>query len=181
MASVMEWQHEGRTLEVETERIEVTTALPQPDPRWTYTDRAGHEHAYGQRGSAAHTYPTLARRESEPYWCSDCDDEHTDVWFECPLCGEQIEPGTFIDTSPQYMPGPTTYLIDGEPVTEAEGKALLDEIQTASAERQRTRSLEQARERARAAEEAMRAEGLSDQQIQRVVNRLVHGTPDGMP
>lgn len=179
MESVMEWQHEGRTLEVETERIEFTTALPQPDPRWTYTDRAGHEHSYGQRGSAADRYPTLERRESEPYWCSDCDDEHTDVWFECALCGERINPGTVVDTSPQYTAGRTTYLIDGHPVTEVEGKALLEEIQTVSSERRRTRDLEQAREKAHESEVAMRAEGLSEQQIQRVVNRLVHGSPDG--
>ncbi len=171
--------YQGRRLEIETEHIEVSTALPQPDPRWTYTDHAGHRHAYGARGPVTQMYPTLALRESEPYWCNDCDDEHTDRWYECPLCGEKIEPGTFVDTSPQYISGYTSYLIDGEPVTEAEGKALLAEIQAAGEERQRERKLEQAQEKAQAAEQAMRAEGLDDDQIQRVVNRLVHGSPKG--
>ncbi|MGX1632739.1 hypothetical protein ACWGUL_01575 [Streptomyces albidoflavus] len=180
MASVMELHHDGRTLEIETERIEVSTALPQPDPRWTYTDHAGHHHAYGADGPAAVRYPSLILRESEPYWCSDCDDEHTDEWFECPLCGEKITPGTFVDSSPRYISGFTSYLIDGEPVTEEEGKALLEEIRVSSEEQERSRTLEQAQQKARAAEQAMRDEGLDEQQIQRVVNRLVHGNPDGV-
>jgi len=179
VATVMELHHEGRTLEIETERIEVTTALPQPDPRWTYTDHAGHRHAYGADGPAPDRYPTLVLRESEPYWCPDCEDEHTDTWFECPLCGEKITPGTFVDTSPKYISGFTSHLIDGEPVTEAEGKALLAEIQAASEERKQRRELEQAQEKARAAEQAMRDEGLDAQQVQRIINRMVHGNPDG--
>lgn len=179
MPSVMELHHEGHTLEIETERIEVTTALPQPDPQWTYTDHAGHHHAYGTSGAASERYPTLTLRESAPYWCSACDDEHTDTWLECPLCGEKITPGTFVDTSPRYISGFTSYLIDGQPVTEEEGKALLEEIRAASEEREHRRTLEQTQKKARAAEQAMRDEGLDEQQIQRVINRLVHGNPDG--
>lgn len=179
MTSVMEWQHDGRTLEIETDRIEVSKVRPQPDPKWTYTDHAGHPHAYGTDGTAADRYPTLVLWTSEPYWCSDCDDEHTDSWFECPLCGEKITPGTFIDTSPRHVSGRTAYLIDGHPVPEREGQALLADIQAASAERQRAQELTEAQTKASAAAQAMRDEGLDEQQIQRVVNRLVHGHPDG--
>lgn len=175
MESVVELHYEGRTLQIETERIKVATELPQPDPRWAYTDHAGHHHAYGSGGPATERYPTLVLRESEPYWCPDCQDEHTDSWLECPLCGEMIAPGTYVDRSPRYINGLTNYLIDGTPVSEEEGKALLEEIRAASEEQERQRALEQAREKARAAEQAMRDEGLNEQQIQRVVNRLVHG------
>jgi hypothetical protein len=120
---------DGRTLEIDTERIDVSTALPQPDPNWTYTDRASHTHTYGQPGER--TYPTLELRTSEPYWCAECEDEHTDTWFECPLCGEKIDPGTRIDTSPKYIPGLTSYRIDGQHVTKEEAEALLAQIQAA--------------------------------------------------
>lgn len=105
--------------------IEVSTQLPQPDPRWTYTDHAGHDHAYGTKDDP---YPTLVERQSEPYWCEECHDEHTDTWLECPQCGEKITPGTYIDPSPKYIPGLTTYRIDGEEVTQEEGEALLAEL-----------------------------------------------------
>lgn len=174
MTTVMEYQ--GRRLEIEVERIEVTTALPQPDPRWTYTDHAGHGHAYG---SKTQPYPTLVRRQSEPYWCPDCQDEHTDSWLECPLCGEKIQPGTYVDTSPQYIAGPTSYLIDGRPASKEEGDALFAQILAAREEEQRARALKEAKTKAKDAEQAMRDEGMSEEQIQRVVNRMVHGAPDG--
>ena len=178
MASAkMEFQ--GRTLEIEQERVEVSTALPQPDPKWTYTDHAGHQHAYGTSGSVTDRYPTLVLRESEPYWCSDCQDEHTDTWLECPLCGEKITPGTYIDTSPKYLPGLTSYLIDGQPVSKEEGDALFAQMRAEREQEQRARTLKDAKARAQHAEQAMREEGLPDEQIQRVVNRMVYGTPEG--
>lgn len=123
MATVM--QHQGHTLEIETDTIEYSTALPQPDPKWTYTDRAGHGHAYG---GSSNPYPTLARKHGEPYWCADCRDEHVDEWLECPQCGEKITPGTYIDTSVRRMPGLTSYLLDGRPITKEEAEAFLAEM-----------------------------------------------------
>lgn len=170
-----ELHYQGRVLEVQNERIEVTTGLPQPDPRWNYTDNALHRHqAERETEDGPVRYPTLVRRESEPYWCDHCNDEHTDSWFECPLCGEKITPGTYIDTSPQYVKGPTAYLIDGLPVPAAEGEALLAEIRAVSEERRQAQQRKSAQQRVQAAERAMRAEGMDEGQIQRVVNRLVH-------
>lgn len=173
----MEFQ--GRTLEIEQDRISVSTALPQPDPNWTYTDQAGHQHEYGTSGAVTNRYPTLVLREGEPYWCSDCQDEHTDTWLECPLCSEKITPGTYIDTSPKYLPGLTSYLIDGQPASKEEGDALLAQIRAAHEEERRAREFKRAKERARHAEQAMREEGMSEEQIQRVVNRMVQGAPEG--
>ncbi|MEU1135099.1 hypothetical protein ABZ383_35480 [Streptomyces sp. NPDC005900] len=167
MAKTM--SRDGRELEVDREMVEVTTNLPQPDPEWSYTDRAGHAHAYG---SDADRYPTLVIRSGDPYWCDDCQDDHTDSWFECPLCGEKITPGTRIDSSPKFIPGATAYYIDGRAVSRTEGEALLAEM---TAERERaaqTKTAEAAREEARETERAMRAEGFTEEQIQRVVARM---------
>lgn len=174
MATIMEF--EGRRLEIQVERIEVSTALPQPDPSWKYTDHHGHEHAYGTQQDP---YPTLTRRESEPYWCADCQDEHTDSWLECPLCTERITPGTYIDTSPQYIAGPTSYLIDGRPVSKEEGDALFAQIRAAHEQEQRARALKDATAKAQHAEQAMRDEGLPEEQIQRVINRIVRSATEG--
>ena len=174
MASMM--NRGGPQLEIDREMVEVSTALPQPDPNWTYTDDAGHEHAYGSRETP---YPTLVERQGEPYWCPDCEDEHVDTWLECPLCGQKIQPGTYIDTSPMFIPGLTSYRIDGREVSQEEGEALLARMRQAQEAQERTRALETAKKAARLAEAAMVDEGLSPDQIQRVVNRMVHGRPDG--
>lgn len=158
-----------RQLEMHTEQIEVTTGLPQPDPTWTHTDRAGHVHTYGTKEDP---YPTLVLRHSEPYWCESCQDEHTDTWFECPQCGEKIEPGTYIDSSPQYMPGRTAYYIDGQEVSRAEGAALRAELEAEREQAQRRRAEEALREKTRPTEQAMRGEGFTEEQIRRVITRM---------
>lgn len=169
MATTISTSANGRDLEIEREMIEVSINLPQPDPNWTYTDRAGHDHAYSAQGSR---YPTLVRRESDPYWCADCDDEHTDSWWECPLCGEKITPGTFIDSSRKFIPGLTMYRINGEDVSPAEGEALLAEIEAKRQEAARRRASQEAQEKARLTAEAMRSEGFTEDQIESVIQRM---------
>ena len=169
-------EHDGRVLEIDRERIEVSTALPQPDPSWTYTDRALHAHAYGTKREP---YPTLAWKHSEPYWCADCQDEHTDSWLECPLCGEKVRPGTFVDTSPKWIDGPTSYTLDGQGVTPQEAEVFLASARAVRDTVERRRALDAARKTAERAERAMREEGLTDDQVRRVVNRMVYGHPDG--
>jgi hypothetical protein len=176
IAMVKMMSRSGRTLEIERDMIEVSTQLPQPDPHWSYTDRAGHEHAYGTKGNP---YPTLARRQGEPYWCAECQDEHVDTWLECPLCAEVIEPGTYIAPSPQYLPGYTLYRIDGQEVSKEEGEALLAEMQADREAEAQRKKVEAARKAAGNAEQAMLDEGLDEEQVQRVINRMVHGNPDG--
>lgn len=118
-------EHDGRVLEIRQDWIDVTTALPQSDPKWTFTDAAGHPHAYGNQDRR---YPTLVTKSGEPYWCGDCDDEHVDQWYECAQCGETIRPGTRIDTSPRQIPGLRTATIDGEPVTGEQAEAFIAQV-----------------------------------------------------
>jgi hypothetical protein len=155
----------GPNLEVRRERVEVTTALPQPDPRWSYTDAHGHDHAYGTQDDP---YPTLARRYSETYWCEECDDEHQDTWLECLRCGEMIEPGTVVDTSPRWVPGPKEYVLDGKPISPEEGERILAEQQQAAQARKQAARVRELEPLAG----AMRAEGLGEDVVCRVLARL---------
>jgi hypothetical protein len=106
-------------LRAETERIDVTSALPYADEKWTYTDRHGHQHRYD------HGYPTLVWIVDETYWCDDCRDEHEEGHYQCPLCGEHIEPGMAgPDLYRRYIPGMTTYYLNDEEISEAEYQRL---------------------------------------------------------
>lgn len=114
------------TLEIHTEQIDVTSALPYPDKRWTYTDQQGHDH-YWREG-----YPTLTWivDSSETYWCEDCGEEHerTEGHYECPLCGETIAPGLCPpDTFRRFAPGRTSYTLDGQPITKEQAEAIIEE------------------------------------------------------
>jgi hypothetical protein len=155
----------GARLEVRRDSLEVTTNLPQPNPNWTYTDEHSHEHAYGTKTDP---YPTLVTRHGEPYWCEDCQEEHWDEWLACPQCGERIEPGTFVAPTRKWISGPVEYLVDGEPVTRKEGERLLAEHRVAH---------EEATKAARASrlapfEAAMRDEGLADDLVRRLLERM---------
>jgi hypothetical protein len=113
------------TLEAETEMIDVTSGLPYPNERWTYTDRQGHEHRYSRR-AAGDYYPTLVWVVDETYWCEDCRDEHTDGHYECAICGEHITPRLRgPDLSRKYIPGLTSYYLNGEPITKERADELM--------------------------------------------------------
>lgn len=113
------------TLEIETEMIDVTSSLPYPDEQWTYTDQQGHAHRYS-RQAAGDYYPTLAWVVDETYWCDDCQDEHTDGHYECAICGEHIEPGLRgPDYARKYMPGRTSYYLNGESITKEQADEIL--------------------------------------------------------
>lgn len=125
-----------QVLEVEHSGQWVQTALPQPDPTWRTRDANGHEHAYADQPDH---YPTLKREHGETYWCGDCDDEHQDSWLVCRLCGERVDPGTVIDTTPQWLPGPSAYLLDGMPISKEQGDELVAEWRRAVDEALRVR------------------------------------------
>ncbi|MFD4740594.1 hypothetical protein ACFWNQ_25000 [Streptomyces virginiae] len=110
-------------LEIERDMIQVSTGLPQPSKSWKTTDSQGHEHAYAD---GPDRYPTL-RVEGRTFWCPDCHEEHEETRLVCRLCGERVDPGTYIDTSPQYLPGRTSYLLNGEPITKERAEELLAE------------------------------------------------------
>lgn len=113
--TVFKVQHEGHSLTVEQEWIDVT-AMSEPDPAWTYTDRGGHVHRAVKAGSDRVDYPTLDLQSSDPHWCWECQDTHVDHWWECPLCEEKIVPGSRMG-QPRKIPGMTTFMIDDEPVS----------------------------------------------------------------
>lgn len=124
-----EIEHNGRVLKVTQQWIDVTSALPRANPAWTLTDAAGHQHAYGTPDDL---YPTLELKRGDPAWCDDCNEEHTDLWYECRQCGDPISPGTHIDISPRHERGRWSATIDGQNVTEAEAEAFLAEAQAAA-------------------------------------------------
>jgi len=71
------------------------------DPRWEFTDAAGHFHAYDQ--SRKNELPTLDARvehvDCDGSACgseSDCEGYDITHWH-CALCGEEIKPGTVPD------------------------------------------------------------------------------------
>lgn len=114
----------GEMLTIETEMIEVTSMLPRLDPHWKFVDQAGHEHhADGTKYQVE--YPTLDVRERE-YYCYQCLDLHTESSWVCKLCSEVIEPGT-TGPSPirEFIPGMTTYRMNGIPIPEERAREIL--------------------------------------------------------
>lgn len=67
------------------------STFPVIDPDWKHRDKRGHQHYYKEEDGLL-TLPTLKEVE-ETYWCPDCCDQHVEVHFECPLCGERVIPG----------------------------------------------------------------------------------------
>lgn len=120
MTSMTEIVYEGRTLTIERDSITVQS-MAEPDPAWTFTDAAGHEHRASGEGihsmiATPVTYPTLETVYGDESWCEDCRETHTDEWWACRRCGEKIVPGIRAGVS-RTLPGMVTYEIDGEPVS----------------------------------------------------------------
>jgi hypothetical protein len=113
------------TLVIETEMVDVTSALPQADKSWRYTDRQGHEH-YWRDG-----YPTLDWvPDGEPYWDSDISGEYQHMKLVCPVCDEEIHPSTYVDTSRRYVPGLTWATLNGEPISEDRARQLIESLRS---------------------------------------------------
>lgn len=97
-------------LAIEREAITQMSALPRIDPSWTYTDAAGHFHAYGDDVAEGRDhYPTL-RAEDEHHPCDGaCGDSGCEGYYTtrhlCRICGEEIEPG--------MLTGPHTFIVPG--------------------------------------------------------------------
>lgn len=127
MPQVQELTGAWGTLRVETEVIEVPPSItPEPDERWSFTDRQGHRHAYAAEG--AFRYPTLRWVVDETCWCEDCQDEHQEGHWECEVCGERITPGTRgPDLFKRFLAGRTAFFLDGEPIREADARRIVSE------------------------------------------------------
>ena len=86
-------------LRIEVERIDISSAGPKPNERWSFVDADGHFHAYYE---SKDPWPTLHKR-IEVVPCSvedhdeDCGGANTTHWH-CLICDEEITPG--------MIPGP---------------------------------------------------------------------------
>lgn len=98
-------------LTVETEQIDVTPSVEtKPDPKWTYTDPAGHFHAWTDSGEL----PTLTTRtEHVPCGDDDCCEGYDEPYYVCAICGVEVEPGTITTTpsSRRYEPGRKSWTV----------------------------------------------------------------------
>ncbi len=100
-------------LHIETERVDVTTRY-EPDPQWTFTDAAGHFHAYSFNDRHS-TLPTVNYiTVQEP--CNGCDDDNCEGFerreYHCLICSELVEPKTRKTTGRKYQPGLRTWRLD---------------------------------------------------------------------
>lgn len=114
----------GLSFEVDTDVIEVTTCAPSRDPKWSYTDPAGHVHRYIEkevRGRTEYVYPdSIKWVEDEPEVCDCCGHEEDGGGghWECVECGAHVKPGlTFPGHRREFLSGRSRYSINGTAVT----------------------------------------------------------------
>jgi hypothetical protein len=130
--SYVKISHDGHELEVTTEAIEITSiSNDEPDPDWTETDSQGHRH-YRSTTETGGPYPTLQWKPDMVH-CSDCHEEEDHGHLVCIQCGERVQPGMRpLPPGRNFIPGMTSYLIDGQPVSK---QAAEDFLAAARAER----------------------------------------------
>lgn len=102
-------------LSVEIEQIDVRTIskATEADPAWSFTDAAGHFHAW----SKDNTLPTL-RSWAESSYCEQCRDEHEcELQWVCMICAAVVKPGTRVraEQPPSTVPGRKSWRIEGLP------------------------------------------------------------------
>lgn len=87
------------TLSVHQETVDVSTNLPQPDPRWTFVDEAGHFHARSADGTLPTLNDRVEHRDCDGACGGVCEGDGYDVTvYLCRICGVRVSPGT--------VPGP---------------------------------------------------------------------------
>lgn len=125
------WKAEGG-LSVETEAIDVTPAIKvRPDTTWTYTDPAGHFHAFSDLEDDT-PLPTLDRKE-RAIEHDDPDDEawtEYESWYECRICHAVVEP-VWIETAStfrEFAPGRTSWTVQASGPDDASAPRSGDEV-----------------------------------------------------
>lgn len=103
-------------LSVEVEQIDVRTIskATEADPAWSFTDAAGHFHAWSKDS----TLPTLRSQLDESYYCGQCRDEHEgELQWVCMICAAVVKPGTRVRAKqpPSTMPGRKSWRVEGLP------------------------------------------------------------------
>lgn len=108
-------------LDVHQEWIDVSTLSAwKPDPKWTYVDRLGHFHAWGDDGNlptldrrTRHVDPVVSDEIDDDPDPDDCDDDGYDESFHaCRICDEEIEPKYVPAPRDRSMPGLKTWTIE---------------------------------------------------------------------
>lgn len=109
---------DGSRLTVEHGWQTVWSMYPEPDPRWRFTDAAGHEHYYDEGSWGDDAYPTLRALYDKDHECYLCrgDDYEPFLGYECRECGEAVTPG--------MITGPHSVVIAGQQ------HAWLDNVRT---------------------------------------------------
>jgi hypothetical protein len=103
-------------LSVEVEQIDVRTMTEatEADPAWSFTDAAGHFHAWSKDS----TLPTLRSWRDESSYCEMCRDEHEgELQWACMICLTVVKPGTRVRAvqPPDTVPGRKSWRIEGLP------------------------------------------------------------------
>lgn len=118
MASINGGEPIAAQLRITQERIDISTRGPKADPKWTFTDAAGHFHARSDD-----ELPTLiARPVHVP--CDGscggiCGGEGTEVIrYHCRICEEEIKPG--------QIPGPHYAIMAGRVDWEIAVQTMVD-------------------------------------------------------
>jgi len=111
-------------LRFEREQIDVTSGLPRPDERWTYTDHHGHEHHWRDG------WPTLRWVVDEPEYIDEDGEEYpAEGHYECPFCGEDISPGMRGPSGfREFIPGREQWWLNGEPISAERGREIYERL-----------------------------------------------------
>lgn len=106
----------GYTFEKEVEEVFVGTFQGlELDPDWTYVDKEGH----------TCTQDSVEWFVDSVEYCPQCEEDHEEGHWVCPLCLEKVERGQRPEQS--YVPGMIHYWINGESVDEDTFKRKLRE------------------------------------------------------
>lgn len=96
----------GMELTIDQQNQVVESNRPVPDPSWRYVDQHGHGHFYDEK---AREFPTL-EWVVLPCTMGHGDECTSEGYYKCPLCDEEISPGTVMPR-PQIIQGPVTYTL----------------------------------------------------------------------
>jgi hypothetical protein len=123
---------DGTAFRVETDTVDITTDVPEPDPNWGTTDSHGHEHRWlitNVEGGIWHSgeLPTL-RWVVDEEWIDEDNFEREEGHYECVRCGDTVEPGRKMPPPiRRTIPGMRHYFIDDRPVDEETFKAAIEQ------------------------------------------------------
>lgn len=112
-----EYELEG-TWNMERDMISCDSIYPEPDPRWTFTDQAGHEHRWVEGGKEEGQHkgslllPTLeyviTGESGYDDGCGQVDVIEEGEW-RCRECGEVVLPGTRTTEPGRMEAGPVRW------------------------------------------------------------------------